>query len=182
MRINRFNVSQMSNHEIASLCRRSELDIQSYRQSVQPIIDDVRVHGNQAIVEYTAQLDKVNVDIGSIKVTEREFEEAEACLDMTMKEVIQRSAKNIRQFHEAQMPKATWFEQIEPGILAGEKITPIASIGLYVPRGKGSFPSVMLMLCIPASVTKVPHVAVCTPPTPQGTVDHASLFAAQVRV
>ncbi|MEK7989412.1 MAG: histidinol dehydrogenase, partial [Thiotrichaceae bacterium] len=101
-------------------------------------------------------------------------------LDKQLKEDICRSAKNIRKFHEAQMPEDYWFKEIEPGIMAGEKSTPIHSIGLYVPRGKGAFPSVMLMLAIPAVVARVPNIAIVTPPTPEGKVDDASLFAARV--
>ena len=78
------------------------------------------------------------------------------------------------------MPEEMWFVEIAPGILAGEKVTPITSVGLYVPSGKGSFPSVMLMLGIPAQIAGVPRVVVCTPPRPDGTVDPATLYAARI--
>jgi histidinol dehydrogenase len=113
-------------------------------------------------------------------VTEEEFEWAKNHLDDSIKEVIALSANNIKKFHQAQMPVDMWFTHIDEGILAGEKITPITSVGLYVPRGKGSFPSVMLMAGIPATTAKVPKVIVCTPPGPDGTVDAATLFAAEI--
>ena len=78
------------------------------------------------------------------------------------------------------MPDEMWFKEIAKGVMAGEKITPITSIGLYVPRGKGSFPSVLLMLAIPAVVAGVLEVIVCTPPTKDGSVDAATLYAAKV--
>ena len=78
------------------------------------------------------------------------------------------------------MPEEMWFKEITPGVLGGEKITPITSIGLYVPRGKGCFPSVMLMLTIPAVVAGVPEILVCTPPAPDGSIDAATLYAAKV--
>src|SRR5260221_11532323 len=78
------------------------------------------------------------------------------------------------------MPEPMWFMEIKPGIMAGEKITPVASAGLYVPRGKGSFPSVMLMLTVPAQVAGVPRVVVVTPPNKEGKADAASLVAASI--
>ncbi|MEI8394838.1 MAG: histidinol dehydrogenase [Rhodospirillaceae bacterium] len=180
MKINRYVLTEMSNEQIATLCRRSEVDIFTYRDVVQPIIDDVRTRGDAALIEHTARLDRATLDPKGIKVTEAEFLAAEAALADDIKADIVRSADNIRKFHQAQMPRDFWFEEVEPGILAGEKSTPIASIGLYVPRGKGSFPSVMLMLGIPAVVSKVHKIVVCTPPTPEGGVDDASLFAARV--
>lgn len=180
MNINRYVLSAMSDEQTVRLFRRSEMDISAYRDVVQPIIEDVRTRGDAAVIEHTARLDRATLDPRRIKVSAAEFDAAEAALADDVKETIRRSAANIRKFHLAQMPRDYWFEEIEPGIMAGEKSSPIPSIGLYVPRGKGSFPSVMLMLCIPAVVAKVPNIAVCTPPTPDGGVDDASLFAARV--
>jgi len=78
------------------------------------------------------------------------------------------------------MPEEIQLSEVRPGVFAGEKVTPIASAGLYVPRGKGAFPSVMLMLAVPTQVAKVPHVVVCTPPDRQGKVEPASLVAARM--
>ncbi len=86
----------------------------------------------------------------------------------------------MRAFHEQQMPHEQWFTQVAPGVLAGEKISPISSVGLYVPRGKGAFPSVMYMLAAPASIAGVPRIVVGTPPAPGGEVDPASLVAADL--
>lgn len=180
MKINHFNLAQMNQSEIAALLRRSEIDIFAFQATVQPIIEAVRMHGDQALVEHTARLDGATLALDSIKVTEQEFITAEKALSDDVKAVIVRSAANIKKFHEAQLPQEMWFHEIEPGMIAGEKSTPIPSVGLYVPRGKGSFPSVMLMLCIPAVVAKVPNIQVCTPPTPAGNADDASLFAAKV--
>lgn len=180
MQINRYTLSAMSDAQISALLRRSETDIQAYREVVQPIIEDIRSRGDAALIEHTARLDRATLTPDAIKVTEAEFEAAEKALDPEVKAAIERSAANIRRFHTAQMPRDYWFEEMEPGILAGEKSTPIPSIGLYVPRGKGAFPSVMLMLAIPAIVARVPKVAVVTPPTPEGGVDDASLVAARI--
>lgn len=180
MKINRYNLAQMSRNEITALLRRSETDILAFQETVQPIIEDIRTRGDQALIEHTARLDGATLGDDAIKVTQAEFVTAENALPADVKEVILRSAANIQKFHEAQLPQEMWFHEIEPGILAGEKSTPIPSVGLYVPRGKGSFPSVMLMLCIPAVAAKVPNIHACTPPTPTGNADDASLFAAKV--
>jgi len=93
---------------------------------------------------------------------------------------LEHAIHNIRTFHQRQLPHEQWFTQVAPGVIAGEKITPISSVGLYVPRGKGAFPSVMYMLATPASIAGVPRIVVCTPPGPQGEVDPASLVAADL--
>jgi histidinol dehydrogenase len=179
MDINVYDLKNLSKKEIDLMLRRSELDIESFQDSVRPIIQNVRENGDLAIVEYCQKFDNVLIKNSDLKVTEEEFLKADRNLDPSIKEVIDISAQNIKKFHQAQLPDEMWFTQINEGILAGEKITPIASVGVYVPRGKGSFPSVMLMLCIPAVIAKVQNIIVCTPPTQQGTVDDASLYAAK---
>jgi len=180
MKINIFDLKNLSEQEKAAIYKRSEIDIKQFQDVVRPVIKDVRDKGDAAIVEYCKKFDKIDLKASNLKVTEEEFVSAEKKLDPAVKEVIQISAENIKKFHEAQLPEAIWFTDIDKGISAGEKITPITSVGLYVPRGKGSFPSVMLMLCIPAVIAQVPQVLVCTPPTPEGTVDDASLFTAKL--
>ena len=180
MQINIYDLKNLTEKERAKLHRRSELDIESFQDTVSPIIKNVRENGDKAIIEYNRQFDKALMKEADLKVSEEEFAKGEESLDKSIKEVIEASAANIKKFHQAQMPDEMWFTQISDGILAGEKITPISSVGLYVPRGKGSFPSVMLMLCIPAVIAKVADIIVCTPPTPEGTVDDASLFTAKL--
>ena len=105
---------------------------------------------------------------------------AKANVDSKVIEAIKVAHENILRFHEEQMPEQMWFTEVRPGIMAGEKVSPVTSTGLYVPRGKGAFPSVMLMLATPAKVAGVPRVVVVTPPTPEGTADDASLVAAEI--
>ncbi|MDM8517015.1 histidinol dehydrogenase [Desulfobacterales bacterium HSG16] len=180
MQINYYELTKLSEQEIAKISRRSETDIEDIQEAIKPVIKDVAEKGDLALIEYCEKFDKVILSPDQIKVTEEEFAIAEKNLDPSIKKVIEASAENIKKFHKAQMPEEMWFKQIDDGIMAGEKITPITSVGLYVPRGKGSFPSVMLMLCIPAVIAQVPRVIVCTPPTPEGTVDDASLFTARL--
>lgn len=180
MQINLYDLEKLSQSEIAQLFKRSELDIAELQKVVQPVIQDVLQRGDLALLAYNEKFDKAKMTVEQLKVTDAEFEQASNNLDPEIKKVIEISAANIKKFHQAQMPEEMWFTQIDDGIMAGEKITPITSVGIYVPRGKGSFPSVMLMLCIPAVIAKVPKVIVCTPPTADGKVDDASLFTAQL--
>jgi histidinol dehydrogenase len=105
---------------------------------------------------------------------------AHASIDPVLKSALERAIANVRTFHTRQMPHEQWFTEVAPGVVAGEQITPITSVGLYVPRGKGSFPSVMYMLATPASIARVPRIVVCTPPALDGSVDAASLVAADL--
>ncbi|MCP4692311.1 MAG: histidinol dehydrogenase, partial [Desulfobacterales bacterium] len=178
MKINVYELENLSEKEKEKILRRSEVDIEEIQNMIRPVIRDVSEKGDQALIDYCGKFDKVSMEASSLKVTEEEFARANENLDPSLKEVIRASAANIRKFHEAQMPEEMWFTEIGDGIMAGEKITPITSVGIYVPRGKGCFPSVMLMLCIPAMIAQVPRVIVCTPPTPEGGVDDASLFTA----
>lgn len=180
MPINRYILNDMSEQAIKQLLRRSEIDIADFQAVVQPIITEVKEKGDAALFQYNEKFDKVATNTYSLKATPAEFDRARAQLDDSVKAVIEKSAENIKKYHQAQMPEEMWFTQISDGILAGEKITPITSVGLYVPRGKGAFPSVMLMLGTPAMIAKVPQIIVCTPPTPEGSADDATLFAAEV--
>ncbi len=165
---------------IERILRRSETDISSIRPAVEAIVDGVRAEGDPALYRYTAAFDKVDLGDRPLRLTDAERDAAIAGLDPALKEAMEACARNIRTFHEAQLPNSLWFEEIHPGVFAGEKITPIDTVALYVPRGKGAFPSVALMLGIPAAVAGVPRPVIVTPPTPDGGVDAATVFAASL--
>ena len=113
-------------------------------------------------------------------VTQKEIDRGYERVSGAFRETLQFAADNIRKFHTEQLPKSVWFTETAPGILVGEQTNPIPDVCIYVPRGKGSFPSVLLMLAIPAMVARVPRVIVVTPPNPQGVLDDAVLAAAKV--
>ena len=180
MKTSVYILEELSTEQRSRLMRRSETDIDGLRETVRPIIEDVRQRGDDALLDYSRKFDGVNLDAGALHVTEEEFEAADRRLATEVRDAIHSAVRNIRTYHQAQMPEAMWMKEVAPGVLAGEKTTPISSVGLYVPRGKGSFPSVMMMLSIPAVIAGVEKIAVCTPPTSDGTVDDASLVAARV--
>jgi len=175
-----YELSTMNASQRLRLLRRAELQIDELTERVRPIIQAVRERGDEALVEFTALFDHVQLSPDRLRVGQDEIEQAHKLLDSSVREAIEHAIRNIRTFHERQMPHEQWFTEVEPGVMAGEKITPITSVGLYVPRGKGAFPSVMYMLATPASIAGVPRIAVCTPPGPDGTVDPASLVAADL--
>lgn len=171
--------SELSDNYKQKILLRSEQDIQDVESIVRPILEDVRLNGDEAIRKYALKFDKAT--LADIKVSDAEFERANRDLPQDIKGAIDQCARNIRIHHEQQMQRVepAWLDEVSSGVYAGERVNPIPSVGLYVPRGKGAFPSVMYMLATPAIVAKVPHVVVVTPPTPEGSVDDASLYAAQ---
>lgn len=131
-------------------------------------------------MDYARRFDAKNFEVSMLRATPEDFAQARAALEPEVIVAIEAAHENIQRFHEHQMPEPMWFTELQPGIMAGEKVTPVTSAGLYVPRGKGAFPSVMLMLATPARVAGVPRVIVVTPPTPEGKADAASLVAAEI--
>jgi histidinol dehydrogenase len=110
----------------------------------------------------------------------RDFDTAFDRVDRKVVAAIEFAIDGIRRFHEVQKPEEMWLKEIRPGVFAGERTTPIASVACYVPRGKGAFPSVVMMTAVPAVVAGVPQIAVLTPSGPDGKVDAASLIAARL--
>ncbi|MCB1968825.1 MAG: histidinol dehydrogenase [Geminicoccaceae bacterium] len=164
----------------ARLLQRVEDDLAPFMEKVAPIIEAVRVEGDEAIARFIRQFDKVEVDPGDLRASEADFDEAFDRLDPEFIATLEYSADNIRRYHQDQMPGDLWMKEIRPGVLVGERFTPVDSAALYSPRGKGSFPSVTLMTAIPAVVAGVPLPIILTPPAPDGKVDPATLVAARI--
>lgn len=172
--------NEVSSEDRAKVMRRAEQDITDLIPTAQEVIDRVRKEGDVGVVHYARKFDAPNFSADMLKATSEDFANARAQISAEVIFAIQQAHANIKKFHEEQMPESMWFTEIQPGIMAGEKITPITSVALYVPRGKGAFPSVMLMLATPAIVAGVEKVIVVTPPTPDGKADAASLVAAEI--
>lgn len=166
--------------EYAKIMRRAEQDINNLLPLAQEVINDVRANGDASVVKYARKFDAAEFTREQLRVTPQQFAEARRQVPPDVIKAIELAHKNIRAFHEHQMPDQMWFAEVRPGIMAGERVTPIPSVGLYVPRGKGAFPSVMLMLCIPSVVAGVEQIIVVTPPAPNGSPDPASLVAAEI--
>lgn len=178
--MNIYKLSELTDEKRNFIMKRAEKDISEHMKLAKEVSDDVRKRGDEAVLEYTSKFDRVDLTADSMKVKPEEIEAAYKRLDAETKEAIEYAAKNIRNFHEKQMPEEMWFTEVDKGLLVGEKTTPIVDVCLYVPGGKGSFPSVMLMLGVPAVVAGVEKIVVVTPPNKQGDVDDAILVAAKI--
>jgi histidinol dehydrogenase len=164
----------------ARILKRSGADIDRVMDQVKPILADVKNRGDQALIDYARQFD--GATLNTLKVTPAEFDEARARLSPDLKKAIDHAARNVRAFHAEQMTRIEreWWYEVEPGVFAGEKVTPIASVGLYVPGGKNQFPSAVYMLGIPAVLAGVDPIIMLTPPRPDGRVGEALLYAAEI--
>lgn len=180
MGIQIYDLKKMDPEIKAKIMRRAEEDISEQMKIAREIADDVKANGDQAVIKYTEKFDRAKLTPGSIKVTQEEIEEGYKKVSDEYRDALEFAAKNIRLFHEKQMPEPIWFTETSPGIMAGEQTQPVPDICIYVPRGKGSFPSVMLMMAIPAVVAQVPNIVILTPPNEEGTLDDGVLAAAKV--
>lgn len=158
--------------------RRSEQDITAVVPAITPIVDAVRERGDQAVIDFTRSLDHAELGDRSLAVSSEEQDKAIALLDPDVKAAIDHGIANVERFHRRQLPEALPSEPVEEGVLVGERVHPLDSVGLYVPRGRGSFPSMLYMLAVPARLAGVPRIAVVTPPDADGAVDPACLYAA----
>ncbi|QIB34136.1 histidinol dehydrogenase [Ancylobacter pratisalsi] len=164
----------------AALLRRSETDLSGFIEKVRPIVEAVRLEGDVALARFGRELDKADITPDRLKVTEAEFDAAFALVEPEVIDSINFGISNIRSFHEEQAPEPMWLKEVRPGAFAGDRWTPIESVALYVPRGKGAFPSVTMMTAVPAAVAGVKNIAIVTPPTATGGVDAATLVAARL--
>jgi histidinol dehydrogenase len=165
----------------AELLSRAEDDLAPFVEGVKPIIQAVRDDGDEALARFARKFDGARLlQASEIAVTAADFDAAFDQLEPAMIDTLEYAADNIRRFHEAQRPPEMWMKEIRPGVLVGERATPIDSVACYSPRGKGSFPSVTLMTAIPACVAGVGNPIIITPAGPDGKVDPATLVAARI--
>jgi histidinol dehydrogenase len=180
MNVNVFDLGKMTASERRRLCRRGGLDLHDLMAQVAPLIEDVRTRGDEAVRDLTERFDGARMEGGSFRVLLGEMDRILAETLRGLREAMEVSISNIRAFHERQLEPPSWEMEISPGIIAGERVIPIRSVGLYVPRGKGSFPSMMMMAGIPAKVAGVERIVVVTPPDRSGRPDPATIAAARL--
>lgn len=143
---------------------------------VREIIDNVRINGDKAILEYCQKFDKADLD--SLEVTETEIDEAVASVEPKFLQILETAAQNIREFHSRQVREG--FKIEKDGIVTGQKITPIEKVGLYVPGGTAAYPSTVLMDSIPAKIAGVKEMCIVTPPGRDGKINPVILAAAKI--
>ena len=178
MRIVRLNEETRKNL-LADLLKRDPNNYTAYESTVQEIVEDVRKNRDQALFAYTKKFDGADLNSSNIRVTDMEIQEAMAQVEPGLLTVMKRAMKNIREYHEKQK-QYSWFDSRPDGTLLGQKVTPLSSVGVYVPGGKAAYPSSVLMNIIPAEVAGVPRIVMVTPPDKNGKVNPVTLIAARL--
>lgn len=162
---------------LTQLLKRSPNQYESYEQTVNQIIEEVRGRKDEALFEYTLKFDKTVINSENILVTKEEIEAAYEEVDPGMLEVLRKAAKNIEIYHSKQK-QYSWFDTEPNGIILGQRVSPIGSVGVYVPGGKAAYPSSVLMNVIPAKVAGVEKISMTTPPDKDGKIYAGTLVAA----
>ena len=163
---------------LKTLLKRSPESYGDFEKKVADILFEVREKGDEALFSFTEKFDKVKLSAATLRVTEEEIKEAYEEVDPSLLAVIRKSLVNIRTFHEKQRQNS-WFTTTEQGTLLGQKILPLARVGVYVPGGKAVYPSSVLMNIVPAKVAGVGCVVMTTPPGKDGKVAASTLVAAK---
>lgn len=159
------------------LLKRSPNHYGEYMDRVNEIIENVRAKKDAAVFDYTKRFDGADLNARTIRVTKEEIEEAYTLVDPELVTVIRKALVNIREYHEKQR-QYSWFDSKPNGTMLGQKVTPLAAAGVYVPGGKAVYPSSVLMNVIPAKVAGVEKIVMVTPPGKDGNVNPNTLVAA----
>ena len=163
---------------LTNMLERSPDSYPEQEARVAAILADVKNRGDEAVFEYTKRFDRADIGPENFIVSKVEEEEAYAKVDPELIGVIRRAIARIRAFHEHEKQKS-WFMTEENGMVLGQRVTPLARVGVYVPGGKAAYPSSVLMNVIPAKVAGVPDIVMCTPPGGDGKVAPTTLVAAK---
>ena len=160
-----------------SIKRSIDSGTEEQRETVQEILREVKRSGDEALKKYTEKFDGCQLD--GLKVTSEEIEAAVEEVGSEMVKIIEEAAENIPSFHGKQM-RHSWFDTDENGTLLGQKITPLDSVGVYVPGGTAAYPSSVLMNVLPAKVAGVERIVMVSPPGEDGRIPAAVLAAARI--
>lgn len=147
-------------------------------QVVEKIVNDVRVHGDEAVFRYTNAFDGVSLTAETIEVSEEEFAVARTQVDEQVLAAIRQAIANVKSFHVEQLPK-TWLTYREHGSMLGQSCIPLERVGIYVPGGTAAYPSSVIMNAVPATVAGVKEIIMVVPPAKDGSVNPYVLTAAR---
>ncbi|MCI9539467.1 MAG: histidinol dehydrogenase [Lachnospiraceae bacterium] len=163
---------------LEDLLKRSPNQYGEYEQKVGEILKQVKEEGDQAVFAFTERFDGAKIDASNIEVTEEEIEEAYTIVEPSLLDVIRKALVNIEAYH-AKQRQYSWFDSTPNGTILGQKVTPLACVGVYVPGGKAAYPSSVLMNVMPAKVAGVEEIIMATPCNKEGKVTPATLVAAK---
>ncbi len=159
------------------LLKRPVMNVETLRETVRKVLEDVRNGGDRAVMAYEKQFDKV--DLQALAVTEAEMDEAEGLVSDELKAALELAHENIRKFHASQKFETRKVEVCE-GVTCWQKSIPIEKVGLYIPGGTAPLFSTVLMLATPAKIAGCREIVLCTPPNREGKVHPAILCAARI--
>lgn len=159
-----------------ALKTRSHSGNDDFTKTVSDIIENVKENGDKAVFEYTKKFDGASVDKDNFIVSKEEIDEAYSLVSDRLCEIIRKSIANIKSFHEKQL-RQSWFST-ENGIILGQRVLPLETVGLYVPGGKAAYPSSVLMNVVPAKVAGVKNIQIATPVGKDGKISPNTLVAA----
>ena len=168
---------ETKNNILEDLLKRSPNSYGKFEAAVNDILLNVRTNKDEALFKYTKDFDKADINASNIVVTKEEIEEAYTKVDPALVDVIRKSLRNIKEYHEKQK-QYSWVDSKPDGTILGQKVTPLARAGVYVPGGKAAYPSSVLMNVVPAKVAGVEQIIMCTPPDHEGKVYPTTLVAA----
>jgi histidinol dehydrogenase len=162
---------------LEKIVHRSNTDLACHADTVREILSGIRREGDSALLEYTRRFDRYDLTPDRLKVTREEISEAYGKVNEVEIEALKQAAGNIRKYHERQVQKSWEYE--EEGVMLGQVIRPLETVGIYVPGGKASYPSSVLMNAVPAKVAGVETVVMCSP-APDGHWSPHALVAADL--
>lgn len=177
--LNLVRLGELSKEEREELLERSEVNFKHVVPQVRKIILKVQERGDEALLDYTREYDGVDLGVEDLEVSREEIEGAYDRLEKGDVEAIERAAEAVERYHRYQLPDE-WRKEFDPGISAGQIVRPIKSVGFYAPGGKARYPSSVLMTVVPAKVSGVEEIILCTPPDKAGEIDPSTLVAADV--
>jgi len=170
-------IIKLEYQENTEVFNRSKLDAEGVMDTVKSILLAVKKDGDTALRQYTKKFD--HVDLNLIRVDDDVINNSLKNLDDKLIKALEKAANNIAKFHKAQIPDE-WMIEVDDGVVAGQIIRPLDSVGCYIPGGRAVYPSTILMTVIPAKIAGVSRIICCTPPQSDGSVSDVVLAAAKV--
>lgn len=159
------------------LVKRPHLDISELNATVEGVLNDVKNHGDSAVIRYEEKFDHAHLD--SLSVSDAEMEEAESLVSLELKHALELAHHNISSFHQSQQFHGEKVETVS-GVTCWQKSVAIEKVGLYIPGGTAPLFSTVLMLATPAKIAGCKKIVLCTPPNREGKVNPAILMAAKI--
>lgn len=163
--------------EWGELVKRPHLDVSELNATVEGVLNDVKNHGDSAVIRYEEKFDHAHLD--SLSVSDAEMEEAESLVSLELKHALELAHHNISSFHQNQQFHGEKVETVS-GVTCWQKSVAIEKVGLYIPGGTAPLFSTVLMLATPAKIAGCKEIVLCTPPNREGKVNPAILMAAKI--